>query len=178
MTKKKAQLANTVYDHEVVVDVLMRHTGSATVRELSKELGVSTPTINNWLKAKPAFAKMVADLRSEVDDRVESALADLALGYEAPPEITYEREKLVGPDGSVSYGELVETKRVVKHVQPQLGAASLWLTNRRPERWRQKQTVEHETGPSLRDAILGRVPEVLELEDAEWKDVSDHAEPS
>lgn len=40
-------------------------------------------------------------------------------------------------------GELVVTKEVIKEVQPDTTAQIFWLKNRQPDKWRDKQDVEH-----------------------------------
>lgn len=40
-------------------------------------------------------------------------------------------------------GELVVTKEVTKEVLPDTTAQIFWLKNRRPDRWRDKQDIEH-----------------------------------
>ncbi|WP_251572506.1 hypothetical protein [Paenibacillus sp. MER TA 81-3] len=38
---------------------------------------------------------------------------------------------------------MVETKRVTKEVQPDVTAQIFWLKNRRPDKWRDKQDIQH-----------------------------------
>jgi hypothetical protein len=161
MAKKKT-LA-TAYDHDVVVDILMRHDGPGTARELARELGVSAGCFNEWMKTKPQFAAMVRDIRSHADDRVEAALFDRAVGYEAEPEVTKERDET---------GELVVTKEVVKHVAPDVGAAKHWLAVRRPEMWTERRIVKLETGLKT---VLAHVAETMEIEltPEEWQELRD-----
>jgi len=81
------------------------------------------------LSAALKRGKEVADIE------IENALFKRAKGYQYD-EVTYEGG--------------VEVKRVTKEVQPDVTAQIFWLKNRRPDKWRDKQSIEHtgnEGGP-------------------------------
>jgi hypothetical protein len=68
--------------------------------------------------------------KGQPDDRVERSLYQRAVGY------TYSSEKIFHHQGTITRAECVE------HVPPDPGAAKLWLTNRRGEEWRDKNSTE------------------------------------
>jgi hypothetical protein len=162
MARKKLP-AQSIYDHDNVVDTLMRHDGPGTVRELSRELGITAKTFNLWMKERAEFASIVRSIRSAADDRVEAALFDRAVGYAAEPEVTQERNE---------DGELVVTKQVLKHVAPDVGAAKHWLAVRRPEEWTERKVLVVESGLK---AVLRHVAETLDIElsPEDWKEIED-----
>ena len=63
------------------------------------------------------------------------ALLKRALGY----DYTEERVEVSKENGKKS----VKTTQTVKHVPPDTTAQIFWLKNRRPDRWRDKQQLEH-----------------------------------
>lgn len=90
------------------------------------------------------------------DDRVERSLYQRAIGY------TFDAEKVFCSNGRIARAAVVE------HVPPDIGAAKLWLTNRRPDKWRDKVATEL-TGKdggaiefieSPRDRILSRIEDI------------------
>jgi len=100
-------------------------------RDIAKALGVAYSTFRKYVDEKPELAAIVKQGKDYIDCQVEEALLKRALGYEYT-EVTRE---LTGR-------EMVVTKEVVKQVVPDTTAQIFWLKNRRPDDWRDKQTVE------------------------------------
>lgn len=149
--------AVSVYDHDVVVDVLMRHDGSATARELCRELGVSAGTFNHWFKNRPDFAELVTELRRSVDDKVVASLYDRAVGYSGVAKVVKER------DGE---GNLVVTREETLHVAPDVAAQKLWLVNRDPDNWSDTRKVEV---VGTHNEHMRRLMTVLDLAEDEYE---------
>lgn len=95
----------------------------ATDFELAEEFGVSTSTIWRWSCQHDDFWIALHVNKNQFDDRVERALAQRAVGY------SYHSEKVFN-----FQGEIVRAK-TVEHVPGDVGAAKMWLTNRRPDKW-------------------------------------------
>lgn len=111
----------------------------ATQDELAAMFGVSRRTIVNWLSKYPEFRDAVRELQSSVDDMVESALLQSALGYDYT-------ETKTAPNR-------IET--TTKHVTGNVAAQKFWLINRRPAAWRDKVELDHTTaGEPLRPIII------------------------
>lgn len=146
------------FDEQLVINTIFDHAGNATTRELSRELGVSASTLVRWMKEFPAINSAVREMRSYVDDGIESALAKRAKGYTAYETIT----KTEDDSTTVTEKEI--------HIAPDVGAAKFWLTNRRPDQWADKQTVE--VSGNLQH-ILSHLDEVFDLAATEYKDETD-----
>jgi hypothetical protein len=116
--------------------------------EIAQELGVVTDTVWRWRSKHPEFSDALKEGKAAFDDRIERSLAMRAAGY------SYHSEKIVSFEGAVVRVPIVE------HVPPDVGAIKLWLNNRRPGEWRDKQ----EVALSGTDAFV-----------AMWKAISENA---
>ena len=105
----------------------------ATDYDLAQELGVTTVTIWRWQARYPEFCNALKVAKGEFDDRVVRSLAQRAVGY------TFRATRIFMPKDARApvYADYDE------HVPPDPGAAKIWLCNRRPNEWRDKQIVEH-----------------------------------
>lgn len=103
----------------------------ATDFELAEEFGVSTSTIWRWSVQHDDFWSAIHTAKGAWDDRIERSVAQRAAGY------TYHSEKVF-----MFQGEVVRAS-IVEHVPADMGAAKMWLTNRRPDKWREISKVEH-----------------------------------
>ena len=115
---------------------------SLTKTELSHKLGVAPKTLSLWESKYPEIAEALKQGREITDVRVENAILKKALGFE-----TKEVKKVVKADGAE------EVTTVYKSVPPDVSAASVWLKNRCPERWRDKP---------CEDDSLSKVDKILE----------------
>lgn len=107
----------------------------ATDYELAEFFSVDTVTIYRWKNTRDDFCNAVTCGKEKADERVARALFNRAVGY------TFESEKVFQHQGQVVRASTVE------HVPPDPSAAKLWLTNRRPDQWRESARLEH-TGPN------------------------------
>ena len=123
------------YDRQAEAHCLL----GGTDADLAKLFDVSEQTINAWKKAHPSFLESIRAGRDGADEHVAKSLYGRAVGYSHPEDkiFQYEGSPVVVP--------------TVKHYPPDTMAASLWLRNRQPARWRDK--IEHaldaETAGSL-----------------------------
>lgn len=104
-----------------------RSRDSLTKRELAENLGISPATLARWEKEYPEIADAVRCGREITDIKVENAILKKALGFP-----TKEVKKVRKADGQE------EVTTVYKSVPPDLSAASVWLKNRCPEKWKDK----------------------------------------
>jgi hypothetical protein len=102
----------------------------ATDFELAEEFDVTTVTIWRWSAQHDDFCNALKVGKDQYDDRIERNLAQRALGY------TYNAVKVMQNNGLPVFAEYVE------HMPPDPGAAKLWLSNRRPDKWREKTVTE------------------------------------
>lgn len=99
-----------------------------TDEQIAHNMGIGTSTLYKWKNEHMEIVEALKRGKEVVDRQVENALLKRALGY------TYEE---------VTYEEGIESKRVVKEVQPDTTAQIFWLKNRKPSEWRDKQSIEH-----------------------------------
>ena len=115
-----------------------------TDAEMAKEMGISPSTYYDWLKKHSEMSEAVTRARTGADaravnERVERSLLETALGgvrvLKKPMKIkttTYDaRGRRIDREKIVMAEEEVYIKADVK-------AQIFWLTNREPERWRNK----------------------------------------
>lgn len=105
-----------------------------TEEEIAEKLGISSRTLSRWKDSHEEFCHALKAGKIEPDDKVERSLFERATGYNNPNAV-----KIFMPQGAVSpvYAPFTE------HYPPDVTACIFWLKNRRPEKWREKQDVEH-----------------------------------
>lgn len=118
----------------------------ATDAELADAFDVTVQTIWRWQSGHQEFCYALKVDKGEYDDRIKRSLAQRALGY------TYDAVKIFMPAGA----EEPVYAKYREHVPPDPGAAKIWLCNRQPAEWREKQTVEHDLSDGL-VALLGAI---------------------
>ncbi|MEH7214768.1 transposase [Priestia megaterium] len=109
-----------------------------TDEQIAHNIGISRSTLSEWKKKYKDISDALKKGKEVVDLEVENALLQRALGYEYE-EVTREQQ---WNEKDKKY-ELVITKKVKKKQAPDTTAQIFWLKNRRPDRWRDKQNVEH-----------------------------------
>ena len=107
-----------------------------TNEQIAQQIGINPDTLYTWIKRFPEISEALKKGKAVVDNMVENALLKRALGYEVA-EVTE------GPLETAEGIKYEEIKRVTKHVPGDVTAQIFWLKNRRPDRWRDKQDVEH-----------------------------------
>lgn len=105
--------------------------------QMAHNIGITTTTLYDWKKKYPAFSEALARGKEVVDIEVENALLKRAKGYDYI-ETTSE---LIADKNARNKAVMKVTKRVARHVPPDVKAIVFWLTNRKPE-WRDKQEKE------------------------------------
>lgn len=105
----------------------------ATIAELAAAFDVAISTIWLWKTRHPEFIESCRLGLEAATDRVERSMFERAVGY------THDTVKIFLPAGAskpvyASY---------LKHIPPDPRTGEFWLTNRRPDRWKNKQSVAH-----------------------------------
>lgn len=104
--------------------------------ELGDILGVDERTINRW-KKDPAFMSALTKGKVDADNDMELSLHKKGMGFEYT-EIQIEGTKK--PDGSIA-GQRI--RKTTKYYPPDTAAAFIWLKNRRPDKWKDRVTIDH-----------------------------------
>lgn len=104
----------------------------ATDPEIADFFGVDRITIWRWAHAHEEFCNALKSGKEYADERVERSLFNRAVGY------SHEAVKIFMPAGAAApvYAPYTE------HIAPDIGAATLWLKNRKPDVWRDKREVD------------------------------------
>jgi hypothetical protein len=110
----------------------------ATDSAIATALDVDIRTVQRWCDEFPEFAEACAAIKARANHKVEASLFKRGIGY------SHKAVKIFMPAGAVApvYADYTE------HYPPETAAASLWLRNRDPNRWRDR--IEHtgaEGGP-------------------------------
>jgi len=105
----------------------------ATDVEMAGFFGTSEQTLNAWKHAQPKFLESITRGKLVADAEIAHSTFHRARGY------SHEAVKIFMPAGANEpvYAPYTE------HYPPDTQAASLWLRNRQPGKWRDKQEVEH-----------------------------------
>jgi len=102
----------------------------ATDQTLADSFGVTEKTINNWKKAQPTFLQSITRGKELADADIAESLYHRAKGYSHPEEKIFQHD-----------GEIIRAE-TIRQYPPDTPAASLWLRNRQPQLWRDKQEIE------------------------------------
>lgn len=93
---------------------------------------VSEPTLNAWKKDYPEFIKSLREGKEIFDTNlVEASLRERATGY------SHDDVHISNYQGTITQ------TAITKHYPPDATSAIFWLKNRDPDRWKDKQEVEH-----------------------------------
>jgi transposase-like protein len=103
-----------------------------TDQEVADLLGVNPSTLYRWRAQYRQFSRAFRLGKELANNRVERALYERAIGYD------YEVEKQI----MTRHGP--QMLRWREHLPPDVTAALAYLKNRRPDRWCDRQIVEHQ----------------------------------
>lgn len=128
--------------------------------DIAKKLGVAYSTFRVYVDKYPALSAALKRGKEVADVEVENALFRRAIGYQYD-EVTRESDKRIDPETGELVDVMVETKRVTKEVQPDVAAQIFWLKNRRPDKWRDKQDIQHSGSMDVNNPMKGLTTEEL-----------------
>lgn len=133
--------------------------------QIAHNMGIASSTLREWKKKYPAISATIKKSKEVADLEVENAMYKAAMGYTA--EETTEELKW---DPKKNDWVLKVTKRVKKHVPPNVTAQIFWLKNRKPDEWREKRFVEDKIefeSDGFLDALKGETESTFEKADKE-----------
>ncbi|MDO4542263.1 MAG: helix-turn-helix domain-containing protein [Bacillota bacterium] len=116
-----------------------------TDEQIAHNCGVRRETLIQWKKQHPNISNALKKGKEIVDIEIENALLKRAKGYR------YTEVKVKeSPDGT-------EITTTTKEIPPDVGAAFIWLKNRKPDVWRDKPTTDNREVIDKLDNILGGI---------------------
>lgn len=111
----------------------------ATDQEIADFFEVNQDTIYEWQKKHPEFSESIRDGKTKADFSVAHKLYDKALGAEWIEEQAFKvKKKWYDDNGKVREEEEVVTVPVKRAAPPDTQAISLWLRNRKADKWKDK----------------------------------------
>lgn len=123
----------TLFNDKMKERILKLTKEGKTLAEVAFYIGVSERVLYNWAGKYGDFKTALQESRAIADELVEASLFQRAVGY------THKETKAFFDSQSLQ----IITKKISKHHPPDTGAAKFWLTNRDPEKWKEKTEVEH-----------------------------------
>ncbi len=120
-----------------------------TNEQLAAVFDVALPTIELWIRTRPAFATALKAGREDADGNVVRSLYERAMGFRAPATKIFYNQR-TGRVIKVPYEEVYP---------PDPTALIFWLKNRQPKDWRDRATDSFRNGDAqeqarkVRDAI-------------------------
>lgn len=121
-------------------------------KELARMFGVVESTINLWKLNHPEFSESMREGKEIADAKIAESLYHRAKGYKHD-------------DVHISnYQGMITVTPLVKHYPPDTAAASLWLRNRQPDKWRDKVDVNHGLQPN--NPLADLVSKIVEKPDS------------
>lgn len=141
----------------------------ASDADICEILNISEDTYRNWKKNHPEL-KEAMKARDAADAEVVNALFERAIGFES-------REVTLRPsvDEEGNPGDMETVRVVEKTIAGDVAAQKFWLTNRDPEKWANREQVEHyDANAGVEEVNKGRerVAEMRRRREAERADGS------
>lgn len=129
-----------------------------TIPEIARALEIGQSTIYRWMAENKHFRESIHAGRKVADGEVERSLLDRARGYEHP------EEKIFCVDGEIIRAE------TTKRYPPDTMAAIWWLKNRQPDKWKDKQEIEHSGAVDLFGGLAAARQRLAAVETAECEE--------
>ena len=125
--------------------------------EIAKKLGIAKSTFYEYKKKFPDFSEAISRGKAPVDFKVENSLLKRCTGFEHIETTTeYEPPPKKTAGGRATKPKIVKIKTVTKYVIPDFHSIRLWLTNRKPKSWKDKQDVSLSGDVSIQ--VISAVP--------------------
>ena len=102
--------------------------------EIANKMKIHPSTFYDYKNKYPEISESLKKGKKIIDCKVEQKLFNKCMGTKTTKVI-----KELNKDT----GELIVVKEITEEVAPDTTAIIYWLKNREPERWKDKQTLEH-----------------------------------
>ena len=125
----------------------------ATDIEMMKALGIGKDAFYRYKKDNKEFSDLLKNNKEIIDIKVENALLKRALGaHETIKKVIKTKDyKKVGNEFKIV--DKFETIEEDVFIAPDLAAIIFWLKNRRRDKWRDKQEIEHSGNIGIEEYI-------------------------
>jgi uncharacterized protein (DUF433 family) len=120
-----------------------------TDEQIAHNMGITKSTLYAWKAKYPEFSDALKKGKEVVDIEVENALLKRAIGFEYTETRIEETER---------EKKIITTK---KFMPPETAAAFIWLKNRKPKQWRDKQPENQNVIDTEDDPITASLKEHL-----------------
>ena len=108
-----------------------------SIAQIAKKMKISARTFYRWLEDYEEFKEAFEEGRETVDGKVETSFIKMCIGYKEtvikPQKI--KRTEFDERGRKIEYEEFIDVKEEV-YIKPDVGAQKFYLTNRKPEDWR------------------------------------------
>lgn len=104
--------------------------------QIASNMGVSLSAFYSWKADHTEILEAIKKGKEIVDYEVENALLKRALGYTIEKTKTFVKDD--GNGNKVSHVEVTK-----EQVPPDATSMIFWLKNRKPNEWREKQSIKH-----------------------------------
>lgn len=121
----------------------------ATDNEIADFFEVSVATINNWKKEYPEFLESIKEGKKNADLNVVTALYESAQDRIVKEQQAIKVRSVSLKDGKRVEDERVELVEVEKVIPADFRSQQFWLKNRQPDKWRDKQEIQHSIDPEV-----------------------------
>ena len=141
-------MAKGKYEYWLSPDGLLRLEAYArdglTDEQIAKNLDITPSTLYEWKRRYSEISEALKKGKEVVDIEVENALFQKAIGFrETVKKAIKVKETLYENGKRKSEKEHIEYADEEIYIPPDTTAQIFWLKNRRPDRWRDKQDIEH-----------------------------------
>lgn len=134
--KKRGKTAKVFLTEDLKEELLKYARAGLTHNQMAELIGICRKTLNNKLDEDHQFKREFYHAKTIADVNVEESLYRGATGYTIK-----QQEAKVVLDGK-DLGSHVELVEVEKHIPGDYNKQRLWLMNRRPDRFKDKQQLE------------------------------------
>ncbi|MBQ7751724.1 MAG: helix-turn-helix domain-containing protein [Clostridia bacterium] len=117
-----------------------------SVSKIAEKIGISAKGLERLSKKNKMLSEALMYDREQTDAMVEEALLKKALGF-----FVSEEKRVLKANGQE------EVTTVSKEVPPDVSAASVWLKNRCPDRWRDKPSESDKELMKHLEEIMGGI---------------------
>ena len=135
---------DTVTNPAILQEIKEYAVSGCTMEQIANRLMVNVATLYRWTNRYVELRDVIIEGKTVADDRVEQSLYDMCFGHD-------EKEVVVEKDGNN-----VITKQTIRsrHVEPDVRAIQMWLQNRRPDIWKNRQQLELQKSTEAPFAIV------------------------